>query len=287
MPVVKSMKNFRQADSRWGELVYKRRPYFMSNSGCGPTACADVISSNPKYKKITPKQIRKYMINNGFVYDGQGTAWGGITKCLEHYGFKVKVHTTMSSFFSEMALGGRRAIVLFRGGTKGGVTWTTGGHYVSCRGYKYKNDKHYLLMGDPGFRHNDGWYSYEGCMRGLVVQLWTATLPNEKVEKPKVEKVTISKPKKSQGKKSSKSSKTVEYPELPKKGYFKTGDRGAVNVKRLQRLLKKLKYYSGAIDGIYGDRTASAVREFQRKNKLTVDGVFGTKSLAALKKAVK
>ena len=44
-------------------------------------------------------------------------------------------------------------------------------------------------------------------------------------------------------------------------------------VKQIQSKLKQWGYYNGAIDGIYGSKTYNAVRNFQSKNGLTVDGV--------------
>ncbi|MBR5110467.1 MAG: peptidoglycan-binding protein [Clostridia bacterium] len=62
---------------------------------------------------------------------------------------------------------------------------------------------------------------------------------------------------------------------------LKTGSRGDL-VKALQTKLKELGYYTGAIDGDYGSSTASAVKEFQRRNGLTADGVAGEKTLTKL-----
>lgn len=53
-------------------------------------------------------------------------------------------------------------------------------------------------------------------------------------------------------------------------------------VRQIQTKLKNWGYYKGEIDGIYGSRTVSAVRLFQRKNGLTADGVAGTQTLAAM-----
>lgn len=53
-------------------------------------------------------------------------------------------------------------------------------------------------------------------------------------------------------------------------------------VKELQRRLKMWGYYSGSVDGIYGTKTVEAVKYFQRKNGLTVDGVAGKATFAAL-----
>lgn len=59
------------------------------------------------------------------------------------------------------------------------------------------------------------------------------------------------------------------------------GSVGA-EVRQIQTKLKNWGYYSGGVDGIYGWQTYSAVRYFQRKNGLTVDGIAGTQTLAAM-----
>lgn len=61
----------------------------------------------------------------------------------------------------------------------------------------------------------------------------------------------------------------------------KMGSRGE-EVRRIQQKLTSLGYFSSAIDGIYGTRTQSAVRSFQRDRGLAVDGIAGPKTLAAL-----
>ena len=62
---------------------------------------------------------------------------------------------------------------------------------------------------------------------------------------------------------------------------IKNGDKGT-NVKTLQTKLKELGHYSGSIDGDFGPKTEKAVKAFQKASKLTVDGIAGTKTLAAL-----
>ena len=61
----------------------------------------------------------------------------------------------------------------------------------------------------------------------------------------------------------------------------KYGSRGN-EVTQIQTKLKRWGYYNGAIDGIYGSQTLAAVKSFQRKNGLTVDGIAGEKTLAAM-----
>ncbi len=53
-------------------------------------------------------------------------------------------------------------------------------------------------------------------------------------------------------------------------------------VTKIQTRLKNWGYYNGDIDGIYGSRTVNAVKLFQRKNGLTVDGIAGDETLAAI-----
>ena len=53
-------------------------------------------------------------------------------------------------------------------------------------------------------------------------------------------------------------------------------------VRNIQTRLKNWGYYNGAVDGIYGSKTTEAVKYFQRKNGLAVDGIAGPKTLAAL-----
>lgn len=59
------------------------------------------------------------------------------------------------------------------------------------------------------------------------------------------------------------------------------GSRGD-EVKQIQTKLKNWGYYNGSVDGIYGSGTLAAVKSFQRKNGLTVDGIAGTKTLQAM-----
>lgn len=62
---------------------------------------------------------------------------------------------------------------------------------------------------------------------------------------------------------------------------YKQGSKGDV-VKQIQQRLKNWGYYTGAVDGSYGTKTVEAVKYFQRKNGLTVDGICGTRTLAAI-----
>ncbi len=61
----------------------------------------------------------------------------------------------------------------------------------------------------------------------------------------------------------------------------KYGSRGN-EVTQIQTKLKRWGYYKGSVDGIYGSKTVSAVKSFQKKNGLTADGIAGKNTLAAM-----
>ena len=60
--------------------------------------------------------------------------------------------------------------------------------------------------------------------------------------------------------------------------YGSTGNE----VKQIQTKLKQWGYYNENIDGIYGSKTLKAVKDFQTKNGLKVDGIVGNQTLSAL-----
>ena len=71
-------------------------------------------------------------------------------------------------------------------------------------------------------------------------------------------------------------------PKVTKSPVLRLGSRGDA-VKELQTLLKKAGVYSGAVDGVFGQTTRTAVINFQQSKKLTSDGIVGAKTWAALR----
>lgn len=59
------------------------------------------------------------------------------------------------------------------------------------------------------------------------------------------------------------------------------GSRGD-EVRQVQRKLKELGFFNGAVDGIYGVKTQSAVRNYQKSVGITADGIAGPKTLLYL-----
>lgn len=70
------------------------------------------------------------------------------------------------------------------------------------------------------------------------------------------------------------------------RAYLKEGDKND-EVKKLQKFLNWYGGYNLAVDGDFGRKTLAAVREFQLREKLTVDGLFGNQCVKKAKEVVR
>lgn len=62
---------------------------------------------------------------------------------------------------------------------------------------------------------------------------------------------------------------------------YRQGSSGSV-VTKIQQKLQEAGYYTYTVDGIYGSRTTAAVKKYQKDHGLTVDGICGEQTLRAL-----
>ena len=70
-------------------------------------------------------------------------------------------------------------------------------------------------------------------------------------------------------------------PEPTRSSALRNGDQGT-DVAYVQQRLRELGYLSGNADGVFGNATERAVKDFQAANGLTADGVVGNRTLAML-----
>ncbi len=68
-------------------------------------------------------------------------------------------------------------------------------------------------------------------------------------------------------------------------GYLRQGD-SSDKVKLLQKILIKLDYLNGSADGVFGPKTETALRGFQKEKLITVDGIYGSESRIAFEKVL-
>lgn len=264
------MTIFKQWDSRWGYLPYPRKPKTLSTSGCGCCSVANVMVSEIFYNDITPKPIRKYMVGKGYAIYGNGTTRSGVANTLRHYGYTVtepNVNASMNPAFKDLAQSTEKCgVILFKAGSRGGVTWTGGGHYVGFCNYKIKNGKHWFKMKDSG-RNNDGWFNYEDHMRGLVV--WVCICMEFKHSKiPQLVR-------------------TKDYSGVIPKPTLKRGNKNT-RVRNWQKFLRwTFDTTKVSPDYIFGPITEKYTMYFQKRCGLVVDGIVGPKTIAKAKEFIK
>lgn len=72
------------------------------------------------------------------------------------------------------------------------------------------------------------------------------------------------------------------YDKPVKKTSAEAGEQ--LNIKQIQRALKKSGFYKGEIDGKTGPKTKEAIMKFQKARGLKADGVVGKRTSAELRK---
>lgn len=251
-----------QGDSRWANLPYPKKPYTMGRSGCGACAVLHCIMEEPEYENWTPKTVQPYM--KQYATMGHGTEWRGIKAGLEHYGYTVKwpnIDKSMKSAWDILASSMKRGVLLMKAGTRGGVTWTSSGHYICYTNYKLvvKTGKHKFKIKDSSGRRNNGWFTYEKTMRGLTKHVWICTAFHGNYPRLK---------------------NTKGYTGVIPSPTLKKGTTEKTKTKQWQQFLNWTFDIKLKTDGIFGKKTDLYTRYFQKNCKLAVDGIVGKKTVA-------
>jgi peptidoglycan hydrolase-like protein with peptidoglycan-binding domain len=74
-------------------------------------------------------------------------------------------------------------------------------------------------------------------------------------------------------------------PTISGNNYLRVGSSGDT-VKQLQESLNAVGYDVGGVDGIFGSKTANALRNFQKSSGIDIDAIYGQQSAAALQGAI-
>ena len=138
----KSTVNYKQHDSRWGKKVYTscgNKSQTMSNSGCGPTAMANVIATLVD-SKVTPWDLAQLAMKWGDRTKNSGTATSFFRHIQEYYKFKKMVGTGSLDVLKACLDAGGYVVCRMGAGY-----WTNGGHYITA----WKYDKEYIYCNDP------------------------------------------------------------------------------------------------------------------------------------------
>ena len=134
--------DYKQADPRWGKKNYTscgNKSQTMANSGCGPTAAADVVATL-KDPSVTPWTLAQLSMQLGCRTKSSGTSWDFFKKVAAHYGFSKFVQTKSIDALKACLDAGGYVVC-----SMGPGYWTKGGHYICAWSY----DKTYIYCNDP------------------------------------------------------------------------------------------------------------------------------------------
>lgn len=134
--------DYKQGDSRWGKKMYSNhndKSQTMANSGCGPTACADVVATL-KDKSVTPWTLAQLAMEWGDRTRNSGTSWDFFKHVAKHYGFiKFVQSSSLDALKACLDAGGYVVCSMGPG------YWTSGGHFICA----WKYDNTYIYCNDP------------------------------------------------------------------------------------------------------------------------------------------
>ena len=134
---------YNQLDERWADTAYGKSGT-IGSSGCGPTALAIVVSTL-KGKNITPEQVAKWSVKNGYRCEGNGSYHSLIPDGAKNYGLSVeKLGRSSKQELTEHLSSGKLVIAIMAKGH-----FTNGGHFIVLRGVT-KDGK--VLVADPASR---------------------------------------------------------------------------------------------------------------------------------------
>ena len=134
--------DYKQFDSRWGSIVFTscgNKKQTIKNSGCGPTAAADVIATL-KDSSVTPPILAEYAVKKGYRTKNSGTAWAFFKAIAEKYGCSKYVQTSSLATLKACLDAGGYVVC-----SMGPGYWTSGGHYICA----WKYDSTYIYCNDP------------------------------------------------------------------------------------------------------------------------------------------
>lgn len=135
-----------QWDSRWKNKKYSTHTssQTIGNSGCGPTAMADICATWVD-SKLTPVELCALALNNGYRTYNSGTSRNFMKFCFEYFApaFSKFVRTSNVATLTAAIQTGALAVCSMNNGDGG--FWTKGGHFICVIGF----DGTYVYANDP------------------------------------------------------------------------------------------------------------------------------------------
>lgn len=153
---------FLQWDARWGYEAYG--DFNIALSGCGPTTLAMALVAVTGDSAITPDDIARYSMENGFYVEGTGTAWSLMTEGPKDYNVKARELSLDEQVMKNALDAGKVIICSMRKGD-----FTSVGHFIMI----YDYDANGFKINDSNciYRSSRYWSYEELC--GQIRILWS------------------------------------------------------------------------------------------------------------------
>ena len=137
---------YNQEDIRWGNQKYGKTD-FISETGCGPTCLAMVISTLTD-NTINPKQMADWAYQNGYCAEGIGSYHSLIEGAANSFGLQVEQANILEGQKIADALSHNKLVIALMG--KG--TFTSSGHFIVLRGITENGN---VWVADPKNKKNN------------------------------------------------------------------------------------------------------------------------------------
>lgn len=153
---------FLQWDERWGYEEYG--DFNIALSGCGPTTLAMVLVSVTGDTSITPDEIARYSMENGFYVEGTGTDWSLMTEAAKDYNVNVRELCLDEQVMKNALDDGKVIICSVRAGD-----FTAMGHFIMI----YDYDSSGFKINDPNCIYRSSKYWSYNELREQIRILWS------------------------------------------------------------------------------------------------------------------
>lgn len=250
---------YMQTDPRWKDKDYSTtgESTTIGKSGCGPT-CAAMLIQTLTGKTFTPLDACAWSLQRGYKACNQGTYYSYFVPQFKAYGIICERLNTSNIYGNKTSSFHTKAFDFLKQGyyliaCMGKGTWTSSGHYIVVW---WEDGK--VRINDPASTSSERLNGDLNTFKSQVKYYWAIDARKYNY---------------------SGEDKTVNV-ELP---ILKQGSKGE-SVKSLQILLNGHGFSCGSVDGSFGPATLKAVKSFQTKNKLSVDGSVGKATWTALLK---
>lgn len=144
--VINKCVHYLQWDKRWKNVKYSTHTskQTIGNSGCGPSSMAQIMATFID-KNITPVEMCKLAVDNGYRTYDDGTAWGFFKFVADKYpGFSKFAKTSSVETLKSALKDGALAVTSMN--SNDNHFWTSGGHFVTAIGY---DSSGYIYANDP------------------------------------------------------------------------------------------------------------------------------------------